>query len=280
LIVLQRLMVLYLEDLDFNINMSNLNSELYAHVSNADSPAVAENAIMLSQPREVVNLDAETLGGKIPLGLGFRDEPDPELLAANLGNVKNRSDHNDQWALRQANILRQKLGWDMSAPLGDVPFKYLDFLFTRLLTTSTKKNGKTYPSETLMNMLSCLSRILRQASHLREIEGHGDVLKAGFNVKDHWAFPKTKATVRAAVQKSAREGKNKKRNKVLTLTVAMETAILSDVDHQLTSSIGCQKRLAFYIMCRLGIHGGSELWKMQRNDLKLVEDSSGRECIM
>jgi hypothetical protein len=55
--------------------------------------------------------------------------------------------------------------------------------------------------------------------------------------------------IRAAVQKSAREGKNMEKEKVNNLTIAMETAILSDVDHQITSSVGCQKRLAFYIMC-------------------------------
>jgi hypothetical protein len=65
------------------------------------------------------------------------------------------------------------------------------------------------------------------------------VLEADFNVKNHWAFPKTRSTVRAAVCKSAREGKNKKRNKVLTLTVTMETTILSDIDHQMTNIVGC-----------------------------------------
>jgi hypothetical protein len=78
---------LFIEDLDFDINVSNLNAELLDHVSYAESSAIIENAIVLSQGPGVVESNAQTLGGKIPLGPGFQDEPDPELLAANLEQV-------------------------------------------------------------------------------------------------------------------------------------------------------------------------------------------------
>jgi hypothetical protein len=144
----------------------------------------------------------------------------------------------------------------MPIPLGDLPFKQLDRLFSRLLATSVRKDKQSYLSEILMNMLNCLSRILKKASKLREIEGRGQVLESGFNIKRSYEFPKTGSTVSAAVKKSAREGRNKKRLKVYTLMIAMEAAILMDVDHQLINSVGCQKRPVFYIMCRLGICGG------------------------
>jgi hypothetical protein len=136
-----------------------------------------------------IELDTASLGGKLVLGPGFWDEPDPELLAASNGEDKSRSDMNDQWA--QADQLRRSLRWDMSIPLGDLPFKQLDLLFSRLLSTSVWKEGKSYPSKTLMNMLNCLSRILRRDSELRAIEGRGSGLDPGFNFKKSYEFPKT-----------------------------------------------------------------------------------------
>jgi hypothetical protein len=79
----------------------------------------------------------------------------------------------------------------MSIPLGDLPFKQLDLLFSRLLSTSVRKDDQSYPSETLVNSLNSLSRILRKASELRAIEGHGKALDPGFNIKKSYEFPKT-----------------------------------------------------------------------------------------
>jgi hypothetical protein len=63
---------------------------------------------VVSQSR--VELVTRSLGGKLVLGPGFRDEPDPELLAASLGELKERSEGNNCWALRQANLSRARLG--------------------------------------------------------------------------------------------------------------------------------------------------------------------------
>jgi hypothetical protein len=85
--------------------------------------------------------------------------------------------------------------------------------------------------------------------------------------------------MRAATRKSVREGKNKKREKCFTISIAMENAILSDLDHQMSHSVGCQIRLAFYIMCRIGTRGGLELWNMKLTDLKIKADATGKEYI-
>jgi hypothetical protein len=161
-----------------------------------------------------------------------------------------------------------------------MPFSQLDLLFSRLLATSVKKDGNDYPNGAFLNMVNLLSKILREAGELRAIEGRGTALDPGFHIKKSFWFPKCLKVIRAAVRKSAREGKNVRKAKVQSLTLAMETVILSDVDHQITSSVGCQKRLAFYIMCRLGICGGSELHKMQRNDLKLINGGNGKEFLV
>jgi hypothetical protein len=270
-----------------NVQAEVAQPEVVGCVQASVQPEVAQNAVSYSSAvcsqlviQGPVEIDAKSLGGKLVLGPGFHDEPDPELLAASLGDDKPRSHVNDGWALRQADQLRQKLNWDMSIPLGNLPFKQLNLLFSRLLATSVRKDGRAYPSETLMNMLNCLSQILKRASELKAIEGRGQALESGFNIKKSHEFPKTRSTVSAAVKKSAREGLNKKRLKVYRLTIAMETAILADVDHQMTNSVGCQKHLAFYIMCRLGIRGGVELWSMERTDLKLIESPSGKEYIV
>jgi hypothetical protein len=244
-----------------------------------NAPACTQLAVF-SQVRAPVLIDANTLGGQLVLGAGFRDKPDPELLATSNGNVKNRSAHNDHWALRQVDRLRKKLNWDMSIHLGDLPYVQLNLLFSRFLGTTVKNNGEEYASATIMNKVGCLNRILRSANELRAIDGHGTALEAGFNIKKSFWFPKTMKTITTTVQKSAREGKNKKTHKVLTLTLAMEVAILADVDHQMSNSVGCQKRLAFYIMCHLGIRGGTELWNMLRTDLKLITSDSAKEYIV
>jgi hypothetical protein len=270
---------LYLDDINIDLKEdepTELNDlQAYNVQSNPENPVSSQ--LVVHKP---VNLDPASLRGRLVLGPGFRNEPDPELFAASLGEDKPRLQVNDRWAFRQADQLRQKLNWDMSIPLGDLTFKQLDLLFSKLLATSVKKDGWSYPSETLMNMLNCLSRILKRASTLRAIEGRGQALESGFNIKKSYEFLKTQSTVRAAVKKSAREGLNKKRLKVYTLTIAMETAILADMDHQMANSVGCQKCLTFYIMCRLGIRGGVELYKMGRTDLKLIKSSTGKEYIV
>jgi hypothetical protein len=161
-----------------------------------------------------------------------------------------------------------------------MPFRDLDLLFSRLLATCVKKDGQEYPSGTYMNMVNSLSRILCEAAELRAIEGRGSALDPRSNIKKSLHFPKCLKVIRAAVKKAAREGKNVRKPKVQNLALAMETAILADVDHQINSSAGCQKRLAFYIMCRLEIFGGSELHKMQGNDLKVITGANGKEFIV
>lgn len=59
----------------------------------------------------------------------------------------------------------------------------------------------------------------------------------------------------------------------------METE-LADIDHQITSSYGCQKRLAFYFLARLGTLGGLELYNLMRNDIWIFTDMSGREYVL
>jgi hypothetical protein len=64
-----------------------------------------------------------------------------------------------------------------------------------------------------------------------------------------------------------------------TVTLEMEMALMLDLEHQITDSQGCQKRLALYLMLRLGIRGGIELWNLKRTDVKLQKDNRGREYL-
>jgi hypothetical protein len=121
------------------------------------------------------------------LVLDFSASPDPELLAASLGQAAQKSANNDCWALLRANQLREKLGWDMSIPLGEVPFKKLDELLSILLTMVRNKKGDLYPSATINNLLNSFSRILRQASELRAVEGRWQALE-NFNILRHFEF--------------------------------------------------------------------------------------------
>jgi hypothetical protein len=91
-----------------------------------------------------------------------------------------------------------------------------------------------------MNMLGGYNCILRQASKLRAVECRRDIFRYVFYIKKHHKFPKTKLIVRAAIKKTARKGKNKKRHKVLTLTIAIKNAIQYDLNHQVTNITGCQ----------------------------------------
>jgi hypothetical protein len=265
-----------LPDVDFDL--SKLDFDGLEDLEDVEAFKVEVKAEVVD-PAVAMKAMEENLEGKLDCGPGLLSEPDPELLAASKGQAKQKSFKNNQCALLRADQLRRKLGWDMSVPLGDLPFKDLDVLLSNLFARLRKKNGELYPSETIMNMVGGYNRILVAASELRYLEARGDLLKANFNIKKHLEFPKTKLVIRAAVKKSAREGKNKKRHKVSTLTIAMEKAILSDIDHQINSSTGCQKRLAFYIMCRLGIRGGTELHSMLRTDLKIKKDDQDKEYI-
>jgi hypothetical protein len=135
-----------------NVQAEVAQPEVVGCVQASVQPEVAQNAVSYSSAvcsqlviQGPVEIDAKSLGGKLVLGAGFHDEPDPKLLAASLGDDKPRSHVNDGWALRQAGQLRRKLNWDMSIPLGDLPFKQLDLLFSRLLATSVRKDGRAYP---------------------------------------------------------------------------------------------------------------------------------------
>ncbi|CAM6122551.1 unnamed protein product [Calypogeia fissa] len=66
---------------------------------------------------------------------------------------------------------------------------------------------------------------------------------------------------------------------VETLIDEHKKAILSDIDHQIHNSHGCQKRLAFLCLVRLGIRGGVELYELQRRDLTVTIDNRGCEYV-
>lgn len=64
------------------------------------------------------------------------------------------------------------------------------------------------------------------------------------------------------------------------ITEEMEQAVLADIDHQITSLHGCQKQLAFYCLCWLGIRGGVGLWNLQRWDSRIEVNRLGQEYIL
>jgi hypothetical protein len=66
-----------------------VSSQLVLHES-------SQKVVQTVAPRVApVELDSKSLGGKLILGPGFRDEPDPKLLAASLGELKERSESNN-----------------------------------------------------------------------------------------------------------------------------------------------------------------------------------------
>ncbi|CAM6105270.1 unnamed protein product [Calypogeia fissa] len=119
----------------------------------------------------------------------------------------------------------------------------------------------------------------KRASELRAIKGLGNLVDKDFNINNHPSFTKTRMVLRAAIKKSGKDGVNKRRNKVEILKEEDEKAILADVDHQIYTPHGCQKRLAFYCLVRLGIRGGLELYELQRQDFSVQTDKEGREFI-
>lgn len=65
--------------------------------------------------------DTKTLHVPEVLVLGLRAIIDLSLVEARKGNDQLGSAHNDRWAMRCANSLRQALKWDMKTKLGDLP---------------------------------------------------------------------------------------------------------------------------------------------------------------
>lgn len=56
-------------------------------------------------------------------------------------------------------------------------------------------------------------------------------------------------------------------------------AVLADIDRKILSLHGCQKHLAFYYVCRLGIRGGGDLQNLQGNDLRIEANRLGLEYV-
>ncbi|CAM6090480.1 unnamed protein product [Calypogeia fissa] len=209
---------------------------------------------------------------------GLRALPDPNLVEAGRGEERQPTEHNDKWAMRRADSLRDALKWDMRIPLGDLSLSQLDELLSHLFSRAVKVDGNTYPSSTLMNLMNCYNRIVRRSSELRAVKGLGNLVDKDFNINNHPSFTKTRMVLRAAIKKSAKDGVNKRRNKVEILKEEHEKAILADVDHQIYTP-QCQKRLAFYCLVRLGIRGGLELYELQRQDFLIQTDKEGREFV-
>lgn len=115
-------------------------------------------------PTEAV---APTESRVLPLEIpGLRTVPDPDLVVVGHGQERQRSEHNDNWALKRVNVLRGQLGWDVNIPLGDLPLERLDELFSTLFSRVTKVDGTIYPGASLMNMLNAFNRIIKRASEI------------------------------------------------------------------------------------------------------------------
>lgn len=70
---------------------------------------------------------------------------------------------------------------------------------------------------------------------------------------------------------------------VKILTEKHGKAILVSIDYQVTSNPGsnhgCQMRLAFYCLVRLGIRGGGELYNLHKGDISVCIDKAGRSHV-
>lgn len=55
--------------------------------------------------------------------------------------------------------------------------------------------------------------------------------------------------------------------------------VLANIDHQVYSPHGAQKRLAFYYLVRLGIRGRVELHELQRQDIRVETSPNGKDFV-
>ncbi|CAM6086293.1 unnamed protein product [Calypogeia fissa] len=214
-------------------------------------------------------------------GKGLRSQPDPTLVLAARGEARQRSESNDRWAKKRVDEMRQALGWDVSIPPGDLSLEELDYLFSELFTRVCKVDGSRLPSASLMNLCNAFNRMIRMTSEVRAANGvsTGFFVPRSFNIKEHPSFARTRLVLEAAVKLSAHEGVNKPRPQATTISEAMEKAVLQDIDHQITSPHACQKRLAWYLLLRMGIRGGGELYNLMRQDINIQSTLEGREYV-
>lgn len=133
---------------------------------------------------------------------------------------RERSEHNDNWALKRANLLRSQLGWEVNIPLGDLPLEQLDELFSTLFARVTKMDGTIYPGASLMNMLNAFNPMIRRASEIRSVKGdRSSLVDKEFTINSHPMFAKTYMVMKTTLTKGGKQGANKKRKKVRPIKV-------------------------------------------------------------
>lgn len=102
-----------------------------------------------------------------------------------------------------------------------------------------------YPGASLVDFMNAFNRITKKGSKLRSVRGDKTTLvDKEFNINAHPMFSKTRIVLKATLNKSGKEGANKKRKMYVSLFLVATTRCLDvffEYDHFLIFSLlGCQ----------------------------------------
>ena len=198
---------------------------------------------------------------------------DKEMQSCN----KNGTTKSNSWIKNRFNSWRCASGLDISIPLESLPLKELAEMLVKFFFVLKKKNGKRYPSQSVMGIYKGFNRIMCKVQSNR-IDETG-VNEEQFVMHSHPIFGRVNKSVILAMKKSIMAGANKERRKVDYFTNDDELKILAHPLHQATFPTGVQKRFAWYCTTVFLIRGNNELYFLRLADFTLGIDERACETL-
>ncbi|CAM6118231.1 unnamed protein product [Calypogeia fissa] len=147
-------------------------------------------------------------------------------------------------------------------------------LLTRFFEQICKVDGTLYPTETLMSLYRSFHRIIRKRQEAR-IQNTG-VEEVKLSLKESAMFKSVGVACVLAMHKSRDAGANLPCKKSAVISMEDEQIILRDACTMPTNSQGLQKRVAYYLLNRFCIWGGSELYSLPSEDFSFGADATGK----
>lgn len=235
-----------------------------------DKMTAALDAIQIEQLTE--HIVSEPLNAHGELAFKFLDEDlDFQRIVAEGG--ENPSAKVDRWARNRLTEFRKFKKFALLPHFDKMQPADCVALLVKFFKQVCKRDGNRYPTQSLMGLYRAFNRILRKAQEQRIVAT--GIVEPPFKMRESVVFKPVATACVLAMKRSRDSGANLKRKKAAVITVADECVILADACTNPLCPRGLQRRAIYFLLCRFGIRGGDELYRLNPADFSFGSNGSG-----